>query len=232
MSFTVNKTSLNTSYEYDADSSLTTLYNYDISAYFSAYKKIGSQDFNTLLKTDQIAYGARFNTLVSLGRDEGDTGGLRPIVVDNRDTDTDYWDMIVPPMLYTIPSPIPGSAGVSGTTTGTSLADRGGLSCWSRGKDVIIQYRIQRCTLDGTGGIVLAGTPSIGVTVHGASYSWQGTEDQSTGPGPAPFLLYPAGSEPGDMFRIIVSARQSDPAEPGYLSALLVHETPLSATRP
>jgi hypothetical protein len=232
MAFTVNKTSLNTSYEYDADNSLTTLYNYDISAYFAAYKKIGSQDFNTLLKTDQIAYGARFNTLISIGRSTSDTGNLRPIVVDNRDTDEEYWDMIVPPMLYTIPSPISGSAGVTTTTTGTSLAARGGLSCWSIGKDIIIQYRIQRCTLDGIGGIVLAGTPSIGVTVHGASYSWQGTEVQSTGPGPAPFLLYPSGSQPGDMFRIIVSARQSDPTKQGFLAAMLVHETPLSATLP
>jgi len=231
MGYVVDKTSLNTSYEYDLDNSLDDLYNYNKQARFDPGKKIRGADFNTLLKADQTAYGARFNTLISLARAETDTGNLKPISVFNAVGDPDRWDLTIPAMLYTIPSPIPGSAGVTGTNSGTTLATRGGLSCWSRGKNVIINYVVQRCALNGTGGLTLAGTASTGQTVHGGSYAWEGTEDLSTGPGPQPFLLYPDGSKPGDLFRIQVAIRQADSNLTGFLSALVVHETPLSSTR-
>lgn len=230
MSFIVNKTSLNTSYEFDVDPSRVDLYSFRPNRQFAEGKKILSEDFKTLLKADQIAYAARFNTLISLGRDESDTGNLRPLLVDNRAVDPELWDMIVPPMLYTIPSPIPGSDGVTGTNSSNTLETRGGLMCWSRGTNVLIQYRIQRVTLNGTGAITLQGSPSYAITIHGPAYSWEGAEDLILNT--APFLMFPAGSSPGDIYRIIVSARQIDEFTEGKISAILVHETPLSRTKP
>lgn len=236
MGFILDRTSLTSSIEFaEGITTDRSKYNFDFRKRTAGGQNISPDSFNTVLKTDQIAYGARFSTLISMGRVEADVSNLKPIVIDNRVLGWQRWDAILPAALFTIPNPLPGSSNKKGPTSGATLEERGALACYSRGKDVDVEFRIQRCTLDGLGGITLIGDVSYAQSTHGSSYDWEGAaivSDPAGAPSNAPFLYYPTGSEPGDLYRLQISARASGSGAPGFLDALLVFEPPLSDTKP
>lgn len=232
MSFDVTITSLTSSIEYYNNPSLGIAnYNWSMKDLTRADVNLQSSTFNTLLKVDQIVAAARFSTLFSIGRIEENTTNLQPIVIDNRETDVTHVDAILAGALYTIPYPVPGSDGSTVPTDYSSLGERGALACYSRGENVDVYFTIQRCTLDGSGGLTLIGDPSVATASHGPSLNWEGgvvNADPGSAPAQAPFLYFPTGSQPGDLYRLQVTAKSSSR---GLLDGVLVFEPPMSALK-
>lgn len=231
MSFDVTITSLTSSIEYYNNPTFFDNYNWSMKDLTSAENLVLSNNFNTLIKADQIVAGARFSTLFSIGRAEDDTKNLQPIIIDNRETDTDHVDAILAGALYTIPYPVPGSDGGTVPTASNTLSERGALACYSRGTDVDVYFTIQRCTLDGLGGLTLVGDSSIATASHGATADWVGAEvssDPAGAPAQAPFLYFPTGSQPGDLYRLQVTAKS---ASRGLLDGVLIFEPPMSSLK-
>tara|TARA_R100001198_G_scaffold93428_2_gene74246 strand:+ start:4054 stop:4689 length:636 start_codon:yes stop_codon:yes gene_type:complete len=175
---------------------------------------------------DRELYGTRFNLLASGGRmnDTSTTNSVRPF----RAADS-YWHVPGFGMLFTIPSHLPGSNNKT-SSSGTTIADRGGLVCRSYGQDALVEFGMRIVTLDGSGGLATVGTYVRSQSTHGGTAGWL-TSD--TVGGASNILLYPSGASAGDLIEVYVAFRTPTvTVTPAYLMNWEIFEPDLGNANP
>tara|TARA_R100000951_G_scaffold85120_1_gene72824 strand:- start:170 stop:790 length:621 start_codon:yes stop_codon:yes gene_type:complete len=168
---------------------------------------------------DRELYGTRFNLLASSGRmiDTSDQSSMRPYkLTDN------FWHVPAYGMVFTVPSQLPGSENKV-TSSGTTIADRGGLVCRSYGQSILIEFGMRQITLDGTGGLASAGSFIRSQLTHTGVPGWLAAD-----------LLYPSGVTAGDLIQLHVAFRSPGTyvSTPGYLFNWEIFEPDLINANP
>ena len=177
-----------------------------------------------LLAADETVRALRYQQLIGIARDEGLTSGPhRPYKL----TSTTEAQCLVYRALFSIPTPIPGSAGKTGPTSGTTVDDRGCVCVKVRAKDATIGVYIEAVTIDGTsttfGASVLAGAS----TTTGAYETFDVLSSGIT-----EGVLYPSGVSAGDTIAITVYAYHDNTSgsSEGYVAGIMVEECGITDT--
>lgn len=177
-----------------------------------------------LLAADETVRALRYQQLIGIARDEGLTSGPhRPYKL----TSTTEAQCLVYRALFSVPTPIPGSAGKTGPTSGTTVDDRGCVCVKVRAKDATIGVLIEAVTIDGTsttfGASVLAGAS----TTTGAYETFDVLSSGIT-----EGVLYPSGVSAGDTIAITVYAYHDNTSgsSEGYVAGIMVEECGITDT--
>lgn len=160
-----------------------------------------SNRWSNLSDYDRELYGTRFNLLASGGRmeDTTTTNSMRPFKVEDN-----FWHVPAFGMLFTIPDHLPGSNNKT-TSSGSTIADRGGLVCRTYGQDCLVEFGLRTVTLDGSGGLATVGAYQRSQSTHTGTPGWLTSKNSS--PSVSDILMYPTGASAGDLIEVYVAFR-------------------------
>ena len=180
--------------------------------------RVNSLNYQDLVDQDREIYGTRFNTIAGEHRLSDDTSihSLRSYRLLTN------WQVPAWGILTTVPTPLPGSANKL-VGSGSTIADRGGLGVFVRGRNCTVQFGMRVVVLDGLGGFSSVGSFSTASLSLTNTTGWQDGESE---------FLYPTGIEPGDLLEIYCAVRRNNPNFSSFLADWLIIEKNLTTAAP
>lgn len=174
-----------------------------------------------LIDGDRTVRGARYQTILSEYRPATAQKTMAPYAADAAaDASAEVWRVLVYGAISRVPTPIPGSANVTGTNSGASAATRGALIFRAQLNAAECVIRVRKRTSPYP-------TPTFGAASYAvlqratASLGWVGTT-----------ILLPAGVAPGDDLDLMIAWRQYVDATAASIGGWLVAEPVLTSVGP
>ncbi len=187
-----------------------------------------TQSIRDLIHLDRTCYGARGQVLLSHAR-TASTSHTEPTAALWSDDSTN-WSTAVAGAFFRLPDVLPGSANVTGTSSSTTLALRGGLRCRVIAYNAEVKIGVRKATIAGTyGQSTTFGAWNIATATNAtAAFVAMDCDDDATSV--SGHVLLPSGIAPGDDYELAVWWRPS--SADGYLRAWCVWEPALSTVSP
>ena len=190
--------------------------------------QILTQPVRDLIHLDRTCYADRGQVLLSHAR-TASTSHTEPTAALWSDDSTN-WSTAVAGAFFRLPDVLPGSANVTGTSSSTTLALRGGLRCRVIAYNAEVKIGVRKATIAGTyGQSTTFGAWNIATATNAtAAFVAMDCDDDATSV--SGHVLLPSGIAPGDDYELAVWWRPSSAS--GYLRAWCVWEPALSTVSP